>query len=84
MPPVLTDWVLPISGTLGLWLTSCPGRRLSHRVVHGLGYALGLVGQPIWLIWTWQHIAETPGPFVTSALFTWAWASGLWRNLRGE
>ena len=79
----VSDWVWARFGKSrpGLWL-------LVHRLLHNrslrtLGYALGLAGQPIWLIWTYQQMPEVYGPFVTSVLFTLAWARGLWRNWRG-
>ena len=83
MHPALIDWALPLSGALGLWLTASSGRYFGPRLVRTLGYALGLAGQPIWLIWTYQQMPEVYGPFATSVLFTAAWARGLWRARRG-
>ena len=105
----LVNWVLPVAGALGLWLTSSKGRwlyRIARRiyssmkkenqirlaipfayclqcpdlVTRRLGYALGLITQPLWLWFTYQYLPETWGPFATSCLYTLAWGRGIIRR----
>lgn len=40
------------------------------------GCALGLLGQPFWLVSSWRN--RQWGIFVLSLWYLWSWGSGLW------